>query len=143
MDHSTLKGIDYESSDELSENELKELYDDAGWSNYTNDMARLADAVRNSLLTVTARDNKELIGLIRCVGDGKTIVYIQDILVKSRYKRKGIGTELVETVLKKYNDVRQIVLLTDEDEVTKNFYESTGFETSGSRGLVCFVRIKS
>ncbi len=143
MDHSTLEGIDFESSDELSENELKELYNDAGWSSYTNDMGRLADAVRSSLLNVTARDGKELVGLVRCVGDGKTIVYIQDILVKSRYKRRGIGTELIRIVLKKFIDVRQIVLLTDEDEVTKKFYESVGFETAVSRKFVCFVRIRS
>ena len=143
METSTTDGITYEFVTELEEAELNDLYNDAGWTLYTNDIGRLREAVSNSLLNVAARDGNELIGFIRCVGDGRTIVYIQDILVLSRYKRRGIGTRLIEIVLKKFSDVRQIVLITDEDEVTKNFYEAVGFESAVKRNLACFVRIKS
>jgi ribosomal protein S18 acetylase RimI-like enzyme len=135
--------IAFEESFNINKEELNALYNDAGWTLYTNDIDRLNEAVANSLLTVTARSDGKLVGLIRCVGDGKTIIYIQDILVLREYKRRGIGTRLVELMLKKFEDVRQIVLLTDDGEDVKSFYESIGFVEAGSRKLVCFVRIKS
>ena len=81
--------------------------------------------------------------MLRCVGDGKTIIYIQDILVLRDHRRSGIGTRLVESVLKKFEDVRQIVLLTDDTEEVKEFYRSLGFSEAGNMKLVCFVKIRS
>jgi len=135
--------IAFEESSYINKEELYALYNDAGWTLYTNDIDRLKDAVANSLQTITARSDGKLIGLIRCVGDGKTIIYIQDILVLREYKRCGIGTRLVDIVLKKYHDVRQIVLLTDDTEEVKEFYRSLGFSEAGNMKLVCFVKIRS
>lgn len=136
-------GIAFEESSNINKEELKALYNDAGWTLYTKDIDRLNEAVANSLLTVTARSDGKLVGLIRCVGDGKTIVYIQDILVLRDHRRSGIGTRLVESVLKKFEDVRQIVLLTDDTEEVKEFYRSLGFSEAGNMKLVCFVKIRS
>ncbi len=135
--------IAFEESSYINKEELYALYNDAGWTLYTNDIDRLKDAVANSLQTITARSDGKLVGLIRCVGDGKTIIYIQDILVLREYKRCGIGTRLVDIVLKKYHDVRQIVLLTDDTEEVKEFYRSLGFSEAGNMKLVCFVKIRS
>lgn len=135
--------IAFEESSNINKEELKALYNDAGWTLYTKDIDRLNEAVANSLLTVTARSDGKLVGLIRCVGDGKTIVYIQDILVLRDHRRSGIGTRLVESVLKKFEDVRQIVLLTDDTEEVKEFYRSLGFSEAGNMKLVCFVKIRS
>ena len=85
-------------------------------------------------------EENELIGLIRTVGDGETILYIQDILVKQNQKRKGIGTELLNQILDKYKHIRHKVLLTDNSEETKGFYESYGFKQSDSFNLVSFVK---
>jgi ribosomal protein S18 acetylase RimI-like enzyme len=138
-----MKNILFEESRDIGKEDLMKLYSDAGWTFYTNEIDRLKDAVDNSLYILTAKNADELVGLIRCVGDGKTIIYIQDILVLREYKRRGIGTRLVELMLKKFEDVRQIVLLTDDGEDVKSFYDSIGFVEAGSRKLVCFVRIKS
>jgi len=135
--------IAFEESSNINKEELCALYNDAGWTLYTNDIDRLKDAVANSLQTITARSDGKLVGLIRCVGDGKTIIYIQDILVLREYKRCGIGTRLVDLVLKKYHGVRQIVLLTDDTEEVKEFYRSLGFSEAGNMKLVCFVKIRS
>ncbi|HCW74840.1 MAG TPA: GNAT family N-acetyltransferase, partial [Clostridiaceae bacterium] len=61
-----------------------------------------------------AWEKEELIGLIRTVGDGHTILYIQDILVLNTHRDKGIGSMLLQEVLEKYKHVRQKVLLTEE-----------------------------
>lgn len=60
---------------------VRRLYDDAGWIAYTCDMDALERALRASLYLVCAYDGDTLCGLLRAVGDGQTILYIQDILV--------------------------------------------------------------
>ena len=126
---------------EVNENHIKDLYNDAGWSSYTKDMSKLMRAIKASLFVVTAWEGNNLIGLIRVVGDGLTIIYIQDILVKKSYKRRGIGTKLLEEVLKEYEDVRQKVLLTDESEETRGFYEQNGFVSCDKGEVVAFARL--
>jgi len=114
------------------------LYSDAGWASYLKDINVLVRGIENSLDIVTAWDNDKLVGLIRIVGDGSTIIYIQDILILKEYKRKGIGRKLMLNILEKYSEVRQIVLLTDDSEETRGFYESLGFTSNDKGGAVSF-----
>lgn len=72
------------------------LYTAIGWSAYTKDIQQLAMGVQQSLKVITVWDEQQLIGLIRSVGDGETILYIQDLLVHPAYQNKGIGTQLIE-----------------------------------------------
>jgi len=124
------------------EEDIRYLYLDAQWTNYTKDMPRLMKALKKSLMVVTAWEDDKLVGLIRVVGDGLTIIYIQDILVKRAYKRKGIGTALLRYVMDKYRDVNQKVLLTDNTPETRGFYEHNGFIACDKGNLVAFVKFK-
>ena len=56
------------------------LYASVGWTAYTDDPAALERGFRHSLLVLAAWEDGELAGLIRAVGAGATIVFIQDIL---------------------------------------------------------------
>ena len=80
-------------------------------------------------------------GLIRAVGDGQTIVYVQDILVYSEYQRKGIGTALVNALLSHFKSVRQIILTTHNSPKTISFYESLGFVQMTQLGCVGFMKV--
>lgn len=108
---------------------------------YTSDMPRLLRAIRNSLFVATAWDKDRLIGLARAVGDGITIIYIQDILVLKSYRRMGIGTNLINMVCREYKDVRQKVLLTDDIPQNRKFYEFLGFTSCDKGELVAFIKI--
>ena len=110
-----------------SQAELVALYDSVDWTNYTRDPLRLYDAVGRSLRVVSARLDEQLIGLARIVGDGLTIVYVQDILVHPNHQRGGIGRRLLAEALAPYEDVRQKVLITDDEARQRAFYESMGF----------------
>ena len=48
----------------------------------------------NSLLTLAAHEEAALAGLIRVVEDGHRIVFVQDILVRRQFQRRGIGPAL-------------------------------------------------
>lgn len=124
--------VTYESAGTLTRTELVDLYDAVGWAAYTRDPARLVAAVDASLSVITAREHGELIGLARLVGDGQTIVYLQDILIRPTHQGRGIGSEIFRRVFAPYEDVRQKVLITDDEPVQRAFYESMGFTEAGS-----------
>ena len=107
--------------------EILQLYAQAGWTAYTEDMPALECGYKNSLLVLAAYENGELLGIVRVVGDGTTIVLVQDILVYPARQRQGIGTALLKAVLERYKNVRQIQLVTDNTPKTVAFYKSLGF----------------
>jgi len=134
-----MRKIEYRRDVIPSMESVRSLYEDAGWD--ISDMPRLMEAIRQSLLTITAWDEDKLAGLIRIVGDGLTVIYIQDLLVLRSCKRNGIGTSLVRMVCEEYHHVRQKVLLTDDTVETRDFYESLGFHSCDQGNLVSFVKM--
>lgn len=117
------------------EEEILALYESVGWTAYTENPAALRLGFAHSLLTLAAYEGDRLLGLIRTVGDGHTIVFIQDILVHPTAQRKGIGTALVKAVLDRFPLVRQVELTTDNTAKTLAFYRSLGFSPMEELGL--------
>lgn len=131
--------IKYKENSTFKLKQLVELYGNVGWISYSNKSSELNEAIKNSLFNIGAFDGEELVGLIRVVGDNISIIYVQDILVKENYQRLGIGTNLLQLVLNRYNNVRQIVLMTDNTETTKLFYKRNGmvaFEKINGVGFI-------
>lgn len=106
---------------------------------YTNKPEVLKKGFENSLLVLAAYEKDELLGIIRVIGDGYTIVFIQDILVFPHRQRQGIGRTLIQYVLEKYNNVRQIELVTDNTEKTISFYKSLGFNELSKLNCCAFM----
>lgn len=123
---------------EIDLEELLQLYENAGWSNYVNNPQMLQKAYENSLKTLSAWKEDKLIGIIRVVGDGSSIIYIQDILVRKEYQRQGIGSRLLAEILQHYKDVYQKVLLTDNQPDTVAFYKKFGFIRCDDFGCIAF-----
>ena len=124
-----------------NEGEILNLYDSVGWSNYTSNPSMLKNAYKHSLKILGAYDADKLVGIIRVVGDGYSIVYIQDIIVLPEYQRKGIGTALLQAILDRYHHVRQIELATDNTEKTIAFYKSMGFKEMSEIGCCGFMKV--
>lgn len=125
--------------------QLVALYASVGWSVYTAEPDRLELAVRRSLRVATAWDDETLVGLARVVGDGVSIIYLQDVLVHPAHARSGVGTRLVNAAFEPYADVRQQVLITDDGPAQRAFYESLGFTEVHDvtpRQLRSFVRFR-
>ncbi|MFR4013784.1 MAG: GNAT family N-acetyltransferase [Oscillospiraceae bacterium] len=126
---------------EYNEAEILGLYASVGWTAYTDDPAALRNGFANSLLTLAAYEEAALAGLIRVVGDGHTIVFVQDILVRPQFQRRGIGSALLQAVLNRYAGVRQIELFTDDTPETAAFYRSMGFRELTELGCRGFMKI--
>lgn len=128
--------------DRFNESEILSLYESVGWTAYTGEPLTLLSGLEKSLLVLGAYEGPQLLGLARCVGDGETIIYVQDILVFPEFQRRGIGTALLRELLERFPHVRQVVLSTDAEERTLAFYSSMGFAELGSIGCRGFTLLK-
>ena len=122
------------------ESEILALYGSVGWTAYTDDPQALRGGFAHSLLTLAAYGGDRLLGLIRAVGDGYTVVFIQDILVFPEFQRKGVGTALMRTLLARFPSVRQIELATDDTPGTIAFYRALGFRPLAEHGCCGLIK---
>lgn len=122
------------------EEEILPLYASVGWTAYTDAPDALRRGFAGSLLTLAAYEGKTLAGLVRAVGDGATVVLVQDLLVFPQYQRRGIGTALMRAVMERFADVRQLQLMTDDTEKTLAFYCSLGLRELSDFGGRGFMR---
>ncbi|MGM0495896.1 MAG: GNAT family N-acetyltransferase, partial [Bacillota bacterium] len=118
------------------------LYSAVKWESYSNHPNLLNKIIKNSLFSISAWDETNLIGLIRVVGDDLSIIYIQDLLVLPEYQRKGIGKELLNKILIKYKHIKQIVLITDKNDKANYFYKSLGMKLADEIGINAYLKFK-
>ena len=123
--------------------EILPLYAAVGWTNYTARPAMLADAFARSLCALGAYEEGRLVGLVRAVGDGSSVVLVQDLLVHPDFQRRGAGRALMRALLGRFADVYQFLLLTDDTEASVAFYRSLGLTPAGGIGCTAYVRIRA
>ncbi|HEM5320305.1 TPA: GNAT family N-acetyltransferase [Streptococcus suis] len=134
--------ITYKQNLQLDFQAVLDLYASVGWTNYTDRPTMLQKAFEHSMLVLAAVDGDRLVGLLRAVGDGYSIVFIQDILVLPTYQRQGIGRTLLERAIAHFPGIYQLHLLTDNTEKTRSFYEAIGFTAVDSLDCVAYTYLK-
>lgn len=135
------QGIRYLENRAIDVETLTGLYRDARWSAYYSHPDKMKGLLPGALWHLSAWDGETLAGLIRCVGDDCSVLYIQDLLVMQAFQRRGIGRELMARALERFGHIRQVVLLTQDEERTRAFYTACGLKTAGELEIVCFTRI--
>jgi len=116
------------------------LYESVGWTAYTAAPTRLGSAVAGSAFVATVWDGGQLVGLARAISDGHTIAYLQDVVVHPEHQRRGHGRQLVQAWLDHYADVRQLVLMTDDQPELQAFYRAMGLTELRELGLRAYTR---
>ena len=122
------------------ETEILPLYASVGWSNYVNSPEMLRRAFEGSLCILGAYEGERLVGLARAVGDGSSILFLQDLLIRPEYQRRGIGRSLVEALLERYPQVYQVQLATDRTPKNLAFYRALGFRSYEELGCCGFMK---
>ena len=122
--------------------DLLALYSSVGWTNYANNPAMLEQAVKASLWQLAVYDEKELIAYIRIVGDGHSVLLVQDLLVRPDHQRQGIGKKLLEEALATFPNVYQRLLVTEHSEKNLVFYQSLGFVELSEQVCTGMIYIK-
>lgn len=120
-----MKEIQYRTTRNFSEDELKDLFLSVNWSS-GHYPEKLVIAMQNSSTVYTAWHEDRLIGLINVLDDNIMTAYIHYLLIHPEFQGKGIGKSLVNYVKNKYKDYLRIVLIAYEKETP--FYKNLGFE---------------
>jgi GNAT superfamily N-acetyltransferase len=123
-DNSTIQLV--HSWDEI---EIANLYRAGGWWKEEYDPAQILHLIQGSFLFAVAVDTKtgRAIGMGRVISDGVSDGYIQDLVVLPEYRKTGIGTQIVSTLVKKCVEqgISWIGLIAEP--ATENFYLPFGF----------------
>lgn len=120
---------------------IKEIYRGEGWAAYLQDDEALKRAFEKSIYCLGAYDGNQLVGFVRCVGDGEHIVLVQDLIVASDYQRQKIGTSLFKKAWDKYIYVRMFQVNTDiEDERDNLFYKAWGMKPISEGNMISYFR---
>ena len=121
---------------------IKEIFENEGWFSYLLDDEALKRAFEKSLYCLGAFDDDELIGFVRCVGDGEHIVLVQDLIVSPEHQKQKIGTALFQNAWDKYSQARTFLVVTDEDDsVSNHFYQSFGMKHLSKSRMVSYFRV--
>jgi len=107
--------------------EYIQLRVEVGWGSLDQKIAE--KGLRNSIYQVCITENDKLIGYGRLIGDDAFTIYVQDVIVKPSYQRKGIGTKIIEEIMlyikKNYGKGCMICLLSSKGK--EGFYKKYGF----------------
>ncbi|GAB1157085.1 GNAT family N-acetyltransferase [Paenibacillus illinoisensis] len=109
---------------QISPSELMSLYHDAAWWPDRDNDGILK--LLSSGIALGAWEDDVLVGFSRAISDGVFRAYIEDVVVLSSYRNKGIGKLIIERLLDELKDIDVISLFCSED--LAGFYEETGFK---------------
>jgi predicted N-acetyltransferase YhbS len=126
---------------------------------YANDYTKTAadfaqqirEAIKNKLVWV-AKSDQQIVGYILCelFGDKHRYfpnsVFIHGLLVNSPYRARGIGKNLVKTVLQhKFPEQYTYFSVTHDPAIARltHFYQSLGFKTTGTTAAGNIMLVKT
>jgi ribosomal protein S18 acetylase RimI-like enzyme len=108
--------------------DLFKLYDDEGWNDFLKlPKEALHQAMIQSWYVVSAYDENQLIGTGRIISDGIMNAYLCGVVVHPSYRNQGIGSEIVQQLVKKSHKANLHIQLFSEEENVP-YYEKLGFE---------------
>ncbi len=112
----------------ISASEVLSLIRSVGWDPHnTRTVEKTQAQLDRSYFKVGAIEDGKLVGFVRVCGD-PYIVQILDLIVLADYRRRGIGTKLMEAVIQHLEHADYVsVTLTDGTRI-KTFYEKFGFQ---------------
>jgi ribosomal protein S18 acetylase RimI-like enzyme len=119
--------IDFVQSCE--EEPVVQLYRSGGWWKDDMDPSKIGMLISGSYLFTAAIETStgRCVGMGRAISDGVADAYIQDVVVLSDWRRKGVGRMIVSALLKRCRSqgISWIGLIAQPG--TEEFYSSLGF----------------
>ena len=110
--------------------QIKALYVAEGWWQQGDDKPGLVPGiVAGSHAFLVAVGGGEIIGMGRCISDGVSDAYVQDVTVKADCRHAGIGTRIIEDLVARLqqDNLNWIGLIAEKN--SDRFYRRLGFRS--------------
>ena len=122
----------YSFTEPINPEELRRLLLQTSWANQRGplDIQQMLD---RSQITLGVWDEDQLIGFTRVITDDRYRALIDDVVVDSAYRRRGIASEMLERILKRTQHI-EIVMLDCGSELA-GFYSRFGFKQKGGASM--------
>jgi GNAT superfamily N-acetyltransferase len=118
----------YTEDRNLPVDQVVALYKANDWSS-ANKPDLLLNALKNSHYLISAWDRDRLVGVGNAISDGFLVVYYPHLLVLPDYQGRGVGTEIMNIMKRKYSGFHMHMLAVDSRAM--GFYKKCGFERAG------------
>jgi ribosomal protein S18 acetylase RimI-like enzyme len=125
-------GLSYRDDSELEVAEVAALRARCGFPAHPPEV--VAQQLRGARWVVSAWEGEVLVGLARAVSDGVTSAVIHSVMVDARWRRQGVGRELLRRLMAGRGP-RVLWMLHARDAGAQAFYRSLGF--TEATGMLC------
>lgn len=128
--------------DSWPDQEIVDLYKVGGWWKESYDKVGIGPLIGGSFLFAVAVDitSGKAVGMGRCISDGVSDAYIQDVVVKNSYRGRGIGSAIIEKLISgmKRRGLSWIGLIAEKG--SQGFYGRFGFMDFEGKPMVMEVK---
>ena len=125
--------VDYSFELPIEPKKLQILFRQTCWAE-SRSIKGIQTMLEGTAIVLGAWESDRLIGFARTITDGSYRGLIDDVVVEESRRGQGIGTELMQRLLKRLTEigVEEIFLRCGKEEVA--FYQRHGFKTT--KGMV-------
>ena len=104
------------------------LFLTTGWNaEYRITQEQFGAALTRSWCTVSAYENRRLVGFGRVVGDGVLYAMIHDMIVHPDYQGRGVGGRILDMLVQRCVEARIGAIQLFSSKGNRSFYEKRGF----------------
>lgn len=116
----------------INPEDLQNLYQQTDWANNRTPID-IQQMLENSNLVLGVWDDDKLIGFARVNTDDVYRAWIDDVVVDSNYRKQGVGSHIIQKLLKRLQHIELVMLDCDPDLAT--FYEKHGFKLNQATSM--------
>ena len=116
--------MNYKINTPVSAKQIADLRQMVGWNRMES---CYLDPRMISFCHIACYDGEKLIGYVDSVSNGVTDVYIQDLMVAPEHQGQGVGTELMNLMIKYLKENKIYMISVVYEEKLLPFYKQFGF----------------
>lgn len=133
MDEEVFGMVNYSFERPIDPEQLQSLFRQTDWAG-NRSIEGIQAMLKGTAIALGAWEDDRLIGFARTITDGRYRGLIDDVVVEKSRRGQGIGTELMQRLLKRLTEIgiEEIFLRCGRGEVA--FYHRHGFKTT--QGIV-------